>query len=201
MSDLENFTVSEGNEGSDSGALERLREKMAQASAQIKKDQKQEARQVKKDDMLFNVLMEFLKHLPSGHPLVKSIVNCLSANLPSPLILAILSLNYKTIRQALAQSDQTTSALPTLQIPDKFNSFSEIINWIQLVVIHIQTSKESDKVKIYNNNQLSKYLQSLINISLTDFFNNKQELTPDQITTYTQDILQFISNDSNNLIS
>ena len=40
MGDLESFSVSEGSEGVDSGALDRLREQMRASAAQMKKDQK-----------------------------------------------------------------------------------------------------------------------------------------------------------------
>lgn len=201
MSDLENFTVSENNEGSDSGALERLREKMAQASAQIKKDQKQEASQVKKDDVLFNVLMEFLKHFPANHPVVKAVVNCLSANLPSTVILAVLSLNYKTIQKAIKNIITSKENLPSLNLPEKFQSFTELISWADLVTYTIQSAKESDKQRLFTEQGLNKYLTGLIVVNLTEFLNNQQEITTEQVSLYTQDIVDFIQNNSKKVTS
>lgn len=186
MNNLESFHVNEGAEGIDNGAFERLREKMAQARAQIKKDKKQEASQVKKDNVLFNVLMEFIKHLPADHPTVKGIVSCLSANLPSLVILSVISLNYKSIEKALpAQSaDQNLPQVNNADIPN----IQKLILWLQRVQLHIQTAKESDLRKIYLHGKIHPSLKGLLVHTLTEYFKTipQEQVSVDQVGSYIE---------------
>jgi hypothetical protein len=193
MNNLENFHANESTEGLDNGAFERLKEKMAQSRAQIKKDQKQEASQVKKDDVLFNVLIEFIKHFPSNHPVVKGIVACLSANIPSLIILAVISLNYKSIEKAVPTIPESNSLIQasSLDIPN----IQKLISWIQRLHFTLLNTKEADLRKVYPDEILNKYLKGLIVHSLTDYFKTipLEELPVDNIEGYVESILGQIS--------
>lgn len=101
MGDLENFSVSEGQGGVDAGALDRLREQMKAAAAQMAKDQKDEKKQKDQEDTLYHILITFLNTLGPSDPLVALIVKCLAENIGSDIILVILSLNYKSLSKAI----------------------------------------------------------------------------------------------------
>lgn len=197
MNNLENFNIQEGAEGVDNGAFERLREKMAQARAQIKRDQKQEASQVKKDDILFNVLIEFIKHFPSDHPIVKGIVSCLASNIPSLVILASISLNYKSINKAIqshASQYQSSEAL-SLPTSDDIKQFNQLIEWLKNLQIILANTKQSDQRHIFHKQELNPSLQGLITHTLTEFFNNNQSqsLNNQNIQDYTTSILENLN--------
>lgn len=197
MNNLENFNIQEGAEGVDNGAFERLREKMAQARAQIKRDQKQEASQVKKDDILFNVLIEFIKHFPSDHPIVKGIVSCLAANIPSLVILASISLNYKSINKAIQSHASQYQSSESLSLPtsDDLKQFNQLIEWLKNLQIILANTKQSDQRHIFHNQKLNPSLQGLITHTLTEFFNNNQSesLNNQNIQDYTTSILENLN--------
>ncbi len=189
MNNLENFHVNEGADNIDSGAFERLREKMAQARAQIKRDKKQEASQVKKDDILFNVLIEFIKHFPSDHPLVKGIVSCLSSNVPSLVILSVISLNYSSIAKAIPVPEDAKE-IQIAQIPD----INKLVNWLKKVNYSLSDIKASDIPKVYPKGELSPSLRGLIVHTLSEFFKTipEEELSVEKVEGYTQSILTQI---------
>lgn len=97
MSDLESFSPSEGSEGVDAGALERMREQMRAAAQAMQKDQKQEQKQKKSEDAMYQVLIMFIDKLGATHPIVVYIVRTLKDNLLSEIILTIISLNYPVL--------------------------------------------------------------------------------------------------------
>lgn len=101
MSDLEMFGASESTEGVDAGAMERLREQMKAAAAQMKGDQQQEQKQKKDEDTLYEALVSFVNTLGAHDPLVVLIVKCLAANILSNVILTVLALNYKTLHEVV----------------------------------------------------------------------------------------------------
>jgi hypothetical protein len=110
MGDLESFSVAEGSEGVDAGALDRLREQMKEAAAGMARDQKQEQKQKKVEDNLYQILLQFIDKLGPKHPLVYLIVKNMSENLLAELILAIIALNYSAIQKAtgLELSDENS---------------------------------------------------------------------------------------------
>jgi hypothetical protein len=101
MSDLESFSPSESSEGVDSGALDRLKEKMQEAAKGMKRDQQQEQKQKQSEDAMYKILVVFIDKLGPEHPLVFLIVKCLSQNILSEIILTIISLNYPSVHQAV----------------------------------------------------------------------------------------------------
>lgn len=187
MNNLENFQVNEGAEGIDNGAFERLKEKMARSGAQIKRDQKQEASQVKKDDILFNVLIEFIKHFPADHPVVKGIVGCLSANIPSLVILSIISLNYRSIDKALPQVSSNQLNTNTKEIPQ----IGKLIEWLSKVKTTLSNLKSSDIPKVYPNSIIATPLKGLFVHTLTDFFKSvpDEDVPLNKVEDYIQTIL------------
>lgn len=197
MNNLEHFHANEGAEGIDNGAFERLREKMAQARAQIKKDKKQEASQVKKDNVLFNVLMEFIKHLPADHPTVKGIVSCLSANLPSLVVLSVISLNYKSIEKALPEisPEENLHSLKLVEIPN----IQKLISWIQKVNYSISNAKHSDIQKLYLNQKIHPSLRGLVVHTLSEYFKTipEEQVPIAKVEDYTQAIIDQLDSLNN----
>jgi hypothetical protein len=192
MNNLENFQVNEGAEGIDNGAFERLKEKMAQSGAQIKRDQKQEASQAKKDDILFNVLIEFIKHFPADHPVVKGIVGCLSANIPSLVVLSVISLNYKSIDKAIPKNEHKHElTFSSSDIPQ----INKLIDWLAKLTSTLSSIKNSDIPKVYPSQKLAIPLLGLINHTLTEYFKSipDQEVPVDKVEPYISSILQKLS--------
>lgn len=99
MSDLESFSPSESSEGVDPAALERLKEQMREAAKGMKRDQQQEQKQKKTEDVMYQTLIMFINTLGTDHPLVFYIVKCLSENILSELIISIIALNHPQLQQ------------------------------------------------------------------------------------------------------
>lgn len=99
MSDLENFSPSESNEGVDAAALERMREQMKRASQQMKGDQQQEAKQKQKEDNLYEVLLTFIRKLGPDNPLVVLIAKCIAHNISAEMILSLIAPIFPTIQK------------------------------------------------------------------------------------------------------
>ncbi len=98
MSDLEHFIGSESNEA-DPQAVERMRERMKAAAAQMKKDQKQEAKQHKKEIDLADIIVKYLQ-AQDHKDILLLVLRCLDQNIPPVFVLAVLLLSEKQIRQA-----------------------------------------------------------------------------------------------------
>lgn len=96
---FESFNPSEQNEGVDAAALERMREKMAAARAQMAGDKKQEQKQKKQEDNLFEALFILVKQLGPKDPRVQYITACIRYNLPAETILAMIAISFQTIQK------------------------------------------------------------------------------------------------------
>lgn len=111
MGDLESFSVSEGSEGVDSGALDRLREQMKEAAAAMARDQKQEQKQKKQENNLYQVIIQLMNKLGANHPLVTLIIKNLRENILSEVILAVIALNYDSVQKAVGLDLASTKEL------------------------------------------------------------------------------------------
>lgn len=114
MSDLESFSPSESSEGVDPAALERLKEQMREAAKAMKRDQQQEQKQKKTEDVMYQTLIMFVNTLGTDHPLVYYIVRCLSENILSELILSIISLNNPALHELTGLNLADTTSQPTI---------------------------------------------------------------------------------------
>ena len=175
MGDLESFSVAEGSEGVDAGALDRLREQMKEAAAGMARDQKQEQKQKKVEDNLYQILLQFIDKLGPKHPLVYLIVKNMSENLLAELILAIIALNYSAIQKAtgLELSDENSitikeDALIVPNLSDQTTPLKIRIDldiWIRFInEVVFKNPRAIDK-------KFSISLIFFINISLNVFLN------------------------------
>lgn len=202
MSDLENFTLSESSEGADSGAFERLKEKMAQARGQIAKDKKQEGKQKKQEDTLFNVIQELLKHLPPSHPLIKKVVGALSVSIPSQLLLVIISLNYNSLHKTvgLTQSEENSKTKQLINLSQQLdtntsNNLQTLFRWVNLVKKTIQNSKKSDLENIFIQDQFNPKVSDLLFYTINSFITKKLtvDLEVDAKQTLVENIILEIN--------
>lgn len=173
MSDLESFSPSESSEGVDSGALDRLREQMKEAAAGMARDQKQEQKQKKSEDALYNVLVTFINQLGPTHPLVKYIVKGLGTNILSEILLIIISLNYPTLQKLLGlelvDEDTAIATSNSIAIPDLTDSEMplylkiNIESWIKFLndKIFLQPDRNLASLKNKSNPEIA-------NIAFTD---------------------------------
>ena len=97
---LESFIGMEQGEPMSAAALEKLREKMAAAQAQIAAIRKEEKKHKKKEQDLLKILLQFVK-TSRKHTLVLLISRCLEQNLPANFILSIVLLSNPEIQQAM----------------------------------------------------------------------------------------------------
>lgn len=136
MNDFESFSASEGQEGVDAGALERLREKMKAASAQMKKDQKQEQKQKQQEDDLYQIILAFLNELGADSPIVILVSKAVAHNIVAEMILAVLSLNYKTIQKILglelAEKNTTSETTDTKSLVNPKLSSQDLPLYIRI---------------------------------------------------------------------
>lgn len=97
---LESFIGLDSGEPMSAASLEKLRERMAAAAAQIKAIKKEEGKQKKKEDELLKILLKFIK---STHKttLVLLISRVLEQNVPANFVLAMVLLGNPEIQQAV----------------------------------------------------------------------------------------------------
>ncbi len=124
MADLESFSSADsGAEGSDPAALERLRERMANASAQIKAMQVGEQKQRKNESELIKILLKFIKSRQKGDQLLL-VARLLDENIPANFIVSLLALSNHEIREELgikllpSLEQEQQIALDTRNLPD-----------------------------------------------------------------------------------
>lgn len=97
MSDLEIFSFSEAGESYDPAAFERFKEKVKKNAKFVASIRKQEQRQKKKEDQLFQILMKFFQtHQKQGILLLAS--RLLKQNIPPSFVLGILLLGNEDLK-------------------------------------------------------------------------------------------------------
>lgn len=101
MSDLEIFNASEGGESYDPAAFERFKEKIKKNAKFVAAIRKQEQKQKKKEDQLFQILMKFFKsNQKQGILLLAS--RLLEQNIPPSFVLGILLLGNEDLKGEVA---------------------------------------------------------------------------------------------------
>jgi hypothetical protein len=89
---LESFDGFDQGEGMSSASLEKLRERMKAAAAQIKQIKKEEKKQKQKEDELVKILIKFVK-TSQNKELTLLISRALEQNIPANFILAVIFLS------------------------------------------------------------------------------------------------------------
>src|SRR3989338_7421407 len=99
---LESFIGYESGEPMSAASLEKLREKMKAAAAQIAAIKKEEKRRKQKEEELLKILLKFVK---TSHKkdLVLLISRVLEQNIPANFILAIILLGNEEIQKEIGQ--------------------------------------------------------------------------------------------------
>ena len=105
MSDLENFSPSEGGgEGMSEAAMEVFREQMRAASQQLKQLQKGEQKRKKKEEKLAKLLTQFLQRKSGRTDLAFLAAHVLALNIPPAFVLSVLLLGDRESQQDLTMA-------------------------------------------------------------------------------------------------
>ncbi len=105
MSDLENFSPSEGGgEGMSEAAMEAFREQMRAASQQLKQLQKGEQKRKKKEEKLAKLLTQFLQRKSGRTDLAFLAAHVLALNIPPAFVLSVLLLGDRESQQDLTMA-------------------------------------------------------------------------------------------------
>lgn len=112
MADLESFGGLDSQESIDPQAVERMRERMKAAAAQMKKDRKQEQKQQKKEDKLAKIIAKFLQKR-NRNQIMTLVLRCLEQNVTPVFVLAIITLVEAEVREDLFNSPASSTTNST----------------------------------------------------------------------------------------
>ncbi|MDA1061144.1 MAG: hypothetical protein O3B47_05125 [bacterium] len=221
---LESFIGSEADEGMSSAALEKLREKMKAAAAQIAQIKKEEKKQKKKEDELLKILLKFVK---TSHKkdLVLLISRVLEQNIPANFILSIILLGNPEIQQQVGETlmlkagehEDSEKALIFFGRKDETLPLKlriEMDNWIKNMLsqaeespqkllktayktemVEIETESEFDDKKYETKKSIKRETIQLMTYVMRDFLEqNKTDEPFDKLHEFAKFILTGILN-------
>jgi hypothetical protein len=182
---MDGLNYSEGADGASEGgaevsqeAVERFREQARKAAAQAKQDKKSEQKKKKQDDVLIQIILQFLKNPKySGFFLLLSRV--LEKNVPSDFILALLSLIHKESADALNAKNLVIKKSPTQtsQFPPEIAKPLENWNTIIFSVASGEPHRVLETIVDHEWN-IDNNLIQLFSLVLKEFFTFKKFETP-----------------------
>jgi len=208
---MENFeidSVQDSAEGIDPSALERAQEKARENAKQAKKDNAKEKRQKQSDDVLYDIVLQIIDHLGYNHHLSSLLVQGLSYNVPSRILLASVAIIFEAVQDFLGMNlikdeqdtnfDQNQSILPQIQKQDiNLKAKLNLNEWLSNVDSIIFEDPKLNYLKVldpYTKDTLKKPLIDLLAYSNQEYFQREKiEFNP-------QDVINFINLYSENMV-
>jgi len=208
---MENFevdSVQEGAEGIDPSALERAQEKARENAKQAKKDKSKEAKQKQNEGALYDIVLQVIDHLGYNHELSRLLVQAMSYNVPSKIILASVALIFDSIQEYMGMNlikdekdsnfDQNKTLLPQIQNQDmnlkvKLN-LNEWLSNFDSIIFEDPKFNFQKVLDPYTKDTLKKPLIDLLSYSNQEYFQREN------VDFNPQNVINFINLFSENII-
>lgn len=188
--------INEGGAESTQEAIERFREQSKKSATQAKKDQKQEKKKKDQEDVLSNIILQFLKNKKySGFFLLISRI--LSKNVPADFILSLLALIHQESAKIL-----DAKKIPLKKAPPQKTTFPPEImkplsSWTTLIFSVSSANPHKILETVLDHEwKLDNNLVQLFSLILKEFFAFKKFDTPfENIQNFSKTFLQNLAND------
>lgn len=208
---MENFevdSVQSSAEGIDPSALERAQEQARENAKQAKKDKAKESKQKQNEDALYDIVLQVIDHLGYNHELSRLLVQALSYNVPSKIILASIAIIFDSIQEFLGMNllkdentetfDQNKNLLPQIQNQDinlkvKLN-LNEWLSNFDSIIFEDPKFNFTKVLDPYTKDTLKKPLIDLLAYSNQEYFQRES------VDFNPQNVINFINLFSENII-
>lgn len=161
-------------------AAERAREQRAKAAQQAQRDQKEERKKRQYDNTLAQIIVQFLND-PRYAGFFILITRIFSKNIPSDIILAILSLIHKDSATAIQEKNITRKELPKNQEHSSFPpQLSTPLNEWTTTIFSVASAEPHKALETLLDIEwkIDANLEQLFSLVLREFFSYKQFETP-----------------------
>ncbi len=183
-------------------SAERAREQKAKAASQAKRDQQNERRKKSQDDILAQIIVQFLKN-PRYSGFFLLIARALSKNIPSDFLLAILALIHKDSAQILQDKNIPRKNPPkshTSSFPPELSS--PLSEWT--ILLYSVSTAEPHRVLetiLDESWELDVNIVQLCSLVVREFFFFKKfETEFSHIQQFSENFLKTLSTDLENQI-